>query len=333
MATLLPLPTPTSSAPATAEGSGLFSRPAEGAAHVSTPASHALAAPRDVDPQLALPGFSLNARPLRGRILELSGHTGPTGRTSVAVSLVVAQQRAGEPVVWIESTDGELYPPDLAAAGVDLDALVIVRIPCKEGADGLCKAAEWLLRSGGFGLVVMDFRDRLPTQSAWQSRLSGLLRRHDAQLCVLSESEAAAPSLGAMVGLRVAPERRRKQRRAVGGIAAKRVQSPPPTPEPVPGDDVGDGVDFVLEHPVLKNKLGLVGQPHAEARRAPPGLEDLESLTPSPQMSLFAAPERVGPPVVAIPPLRTRPVPVAAKRINSVRTETPADTDGEPDAH
>jgi recombination protein RecA len=165
--------------------------------------------------------------------------------------------------VWIEPTDGSLYPPDLAAAGVDLDALVIVRVPTKEGPEGLCRVAEWLVRSGGFGLLVMDLMGRAPAaQSAWQTRLSGLLRRHDAQLCVLSDSEAAAPSLGAMVALRLEPQRQRSE----------------------------DG-SFLLSQHVLKNKLGVINGPSPERRRAPAGLEALpvEDTAEVAQLSLFDA--------------------------------------------
>jgi recombination protein RecA len=177
--------------------------------------------------------------------------------------MLLAKQHEGESVVWIEPTDGPLYPPDLAAAGVDLDALVIVRVPTKEGPEGLCRVAEWLVRSGGFGLVVMDLMGRTPAaHNPWQTRLSGLLRRHDAQLCVLSDSETQAPSLGAMVALRLEPQRQRDE----------------------------DGT-FVLSQRVLKNKLGALETPSSERRRAPAGLEVLPILAqlgdPLAQLSLF----------------------------------------------
>jgi recombination protein RecA len=234
-------------------------------------------APRGKHTQLALPGVAVvteatsgtavaaankplawQGQALAGRIIELSGST---GRTSTAVSMLLAAQREGEAVVWIEPTDGALYPPDLAAAGVDLDALVIVRVPTKEGPEGLCRVAEWLVRSGGFGLLVMDLMGRAPAaQSPWQTRLSGLLRKHDAQLCVLSDSQAAAPSLGAMVALRLEPQRQRDE----------------------------DG-SFVLSHRILKNKLGVAHGPAPERRRAPAGLEVLPTFgtVPVAQLSLF----------------------------------------------
>ena len=289
-------------------------------------------ASRGKQTQLALPGVPVAvtvteateaakaSRPLRwqgealaGRIIELSGST---GRTSTAVSMLLAAQRAGEAVVWIEPTDGSLYPPDLVAAGVDLDALVIVRVPTKEGPEGLCRVAEWLVRSGGFGLLVMDLMGRAPAaQSPWQTRLSGMLRRHDAQLCVLSDSEAAAPSLGAMVALRLEPQRQRDE----------------------------DG-SFLLSHRILKNKLGVAHGPAPERRRAPAGLEALpvEDTANAAQLSLFDglfvrdAAEETTPqlpffaPVTALPVappvvLRTK---LAAKRV-TLRPASP-ESEGQP---
>lgn len=280
-------------------------------------------APRGKQTQLALPGVPVamteaapgseplawQGKALAGRIIELSGST---GRTSTAVSMVLAAQREGEAVVWIEPTDGALYPPDLVAAGVDLDALVIVRVPTKEGPEGLCRVAEWLVRSGGFGLLVMDLMGRAPAaQSPWQTRLSGLLRKHDAQLCVLSDSEAAAPSLGAMVALRLEPQRQRDE----------------------------DG-SFLLSHHILKNKLGVAHGPAPERRRAPAGLEALpvEDTAEVAQLSLFdalpAQDEHATLPLFA--PVTTLPLapPVvlreklAAKRV-SLRPES-SESEGQP---
>lgn len=282
-------------------------------------------APRGKQTQLALPGVPVatteavegnkplawQGKALAGRIIELSGST---GRTSTAVSMLLAAQREGEAVVWIEPTDGSLYPPDLVAAGVDLDALVIVRVPTKEGPEGLCRVAEWLVRSGGFGLLVMDLMGRAPAaQSPWQTRLSGLLRKHDAQLCVLSDSEAAAPSLGAMVALRLEPQRQRDE----------------------------DG-SFLLSHHILKNKLGVAHGPAPERRRAPAGLEALpvEDTAEVAQLSLFDAlpahEEHATPTLPLFAPVTALPVapPVvlreklAAKRV-SLRSES-SESEGQP---
>jgi hypothetical protein len=54
--------------------------------------------------------------------------------------------------------------------------------------------------------VVIDFARGIPKgELAWQSRLSGLVRMHDARAVLLTPSLAHEPSLGPMVSLRVEP--------------------------------------------------------------------------------------------------------------------------------
>ncbi|CAN5902705.1 hypothetical protein BH11MYX2_BH11MYX2_21190 [soil metagenome] len=95
---------------------------------------------------------------LRGRLVEISGANGTAALTSV-IDLVHDAQTQGEPVAWIVPTavderGGMFYPPDAADCGIDLAALVIVRTANPAAAG---RAAERLMRSGAFGLVVIDF--------------------------------------------------------------------------------------------------------------------------------------------------------------------------------
>ena len=71
----------------------------------------------------AIPGPATVRAPLAdqigaGRLVEISSPSA-TGRLTTAVSLVIHAQRAGEPCAWIQPEGGLLYPPDLAASGVD----------------------------------------------------------------------------------------------------------------------------------------------------------------------------------------------------------------------
>lgn len=143
----------------------------------------------------------------RGRITELRG--GPrAASTSMAVQVLLASQREGDPVAWIQPRGGELYPPDLAAAGVDLGALLVVHAPPEDRAS-LPKAAELALRTGAFGAVVLDLsRVRPPRGDAWLGRLASLSREHDCRCVLLGPPEASA-SLGPLVSLRLALRRRR----------------------------------------------------------------------------------------------------------------------------
>src|SRR5262245_63854142 len=88
---------------------------------------------------------------LGGRLVELSAQ-GAVATLTCAVGLVLEAQVQAEPVAWIAIAGTSFYPPDLADSGVDLAALVVVRAP--KLLSGV-RAAERLLRSGAFGLVVL----------------------------------------------------------------------------------------------------------------------------------------------------------------------------------
>jgi recombination protein RecA len=137
---------------------------------------------------------------LRGRLVELSAR-GATATLTTAIELVIEAQLAGEPVAWIALASGTFYPPDAADSGVDLAALVVIRAPDPVAC---ARAAERLLRSGAFGLVVIDYgaaTAELPT--AHQGRLVTLAQSHDAAVVCLTEKSGESPSLGSLVSLRV----------------------------------------------------------------------------------------------------------------------------------
>src|SRR5262245_7284003 len=93
-----------------------------------------------------------------GRMIEVSG-VGAAARHTTAAALVREAQQGGGRTVWIQPEGGSLVPPDLAEAGVDLQALVVVHVPKDRGEVGLARAAELLLRSGAIGLVVLDLSE------------------------------------------------------------------------------------------------------------------------------------------------------------------------------
>ena len=140
---------------------------------------------------------------ITGRFVEISG-TGSTTGLTLAFRLALEAQRQREPVAWITPRESSFYPPDAAEGGVDLEALVIVRVP---DAKGIPRAADRLVRSGGFGLVVLDLAGAgIPTPL--QARLAGLAQKHHAALVCLTEKAARAPSLGSLVSLRVHAQRK-----------------------------------------------------------------------------------------------------------------------------
>jgi recombination protein RecA len=159
-----------------------------------------------------------------GKIVELCA--GPAGaRTSAAAMVLRAAQEEGDPVAWVLPSDGPAggpFPPDLAAAGIDLEALLVVRVPAVAAAE-LARAVELVLRTGAFGAVILDLSALAAgtmLRASWQGRLLGLAREHTCRVVVLAPSEASA--LGPLVSLRfdvrraaVAPGRFRVEARVV----------------------------------------------------------------------------------------------------------------------
>lgn len=165
----------------------------------------------------------------RGVVVELAPAAAGAQTTVAALSLLQCQ-REGAPVAWVEAESGTAYPPDLAQLGLDLQALLWVRVPDAAGASAIPKAAELLLRTGAFGGLVLDVHPRrLPRGGAWLSRLAALVREHRAR-CVIVVSDASGrsgrgaegqsagstgagstggASLGPGIGLRLRARRRR----------------------------------------------------------------------------------------------------------------------------
>jgi recombination protein RecA len=148
-----------------------------------------------VNPQ-PLPQWKLSS--FASRLTELS--SSPAGSPlTLAFRLVLDAQRRGEPAAWIGRRDAPFYPPDAADTGVDLAAFAVV---WAGDAIAAAKAADLLVRSGAFGLVVLDLgRDaRLPMHAT--ARLALLAKQHDAAVVCLTGKDAARPSLGPLVSLR-----------------------------------------------------------------------------------------------------------------------------------
>ncbi len=177
---------------------------------------------------------------LSGRLVEVSG-----GRSSASLTLVfrlvLEAQRRSEPVVWISDRDSVFFPPDAAETGVDLKALAVVWTGRTLDA---ARAADHLLRSGGFGLVVVDLGLRqasLPLHA--QMRLAGLAKKHDCALVCITEKESTHPSIGSLVSLRADTARTERQ-----------------------------GTRYRCEVRILKDKRRGPGWSHAEVCHGPDGL-------------------------------------------------------------
>ncbi len=174
------------------------------------------------------------------RLTEISASRAGAPLT-LAFRLVLDAQRRGEPAAWIGRKDAPFYPPDAADTGVDLAALAVV---WTQDAIAAAKVADLLVRSGAFGLVVLDMggEARLPMHAT--SRLAMLAKQHGAAIVCLTDKEAARPSLGPLVSLRAHTASRAR----------------------------GEGGRFRCEAVALKDKRGGKTWNIAEVCRGPDGL-------------------------------------------------------------
>lgn len=143
-----------------------------------------------------------------GRLCELSG-TEATAVLTFAVGLVGEAQRRGDPVAWLTRRESSFYPPDVAATGVDLGALAVIWVPSALDA---ARTADLLMRSGAFGLVIMDLGRDCDLPLAAQSRLTALAKRHDTALVCLTYKDRQQPSVGSLVSLRAEATRTGRDR-------------------------------------------------------------------------------------------------------------------------
>jgi recombination protein RecA len=142
---------------------------------------------------------------IAGRFIEISASADSASLTLV-FGLVRGAQERGEPVGWVTSQESFFYPPDVAHFGVDLSALAVIRVL---DAANIPRVGEKLLRSGGFGLIVLDL-GVADIPIPLQSRLTGLAQHHCTGLVCLTEKQSKTFSLGSLVSLRVHAERRRR---------------------------------------------------------------------------------------------------------------------------
>ena len=141
-------------------------------------------------------------RELSGRLVELSGGADAASLTA-AFGLVLEAQLAGDRAAWVSLPGSSFFPPDVADGGIDLSVLPVVRVPDARAAG---RAADHLLRSGGFGLVVIDLANGAANSALIPvpllTRLLGLARAHDAAVIVLTKKSHDAPSLHSLISLR-----------------------------------------------------------------------------------------------------------------------------------
>jgi len=142
---------------------------------------------------------------LRGRFVEITSSANSAALTAAA-GLIRDAQHEGDPVAWISTGESFFYPPDAAAFGIDLRALAVVRVP---KATDIGRAADRVIRSGAFGLVVLDLGKQGTLPMPLQGRLVGLAQKHQAVALCLTSKSSDAQSIGSMISLRVECRRER----------------------------------------------------------------------------------------------------------------------------
>lgn len=139
-----------------------------------------------------------------GRLVEITGAEDSAALTMTA-RLVLDAQRTGEQAAWIAPADSLFFAPDLLEGGVDLDTLVVIRVP---DASAGARAADKLVRSGAFGLVILDTGSDQRVPTPLLARLASLAQRNHTALVFLTQRTGTS-SLGSLISLRVRARRQR----------------------------------------------------------------------------------------------------------------------------
>ena len=155
---------------------------------------------------------------LAGRLIELRS-TAVTAVLTAGLSLVHKAQVRLEPAVWVTSTESIFFPVDAETWGIDLRALAVVRVP---GIMAMLKASDKLIRSGAFGLIILDFVSLWPPSMekgdkkagalshislTQQSRFLGLAQQHQTAMVFLTSMHCSLSAASSLVSLRGEVER------------------------------------------------------------------------------------------------------------------------------
>ena len=165
--------------------------------------------------EVAKPTPTWSLELLCGRLVELSTR-GEQGALSFASTLIRESQQRGELAAWVGVRWSTFYPPDMAAAGIDLEQFPVIAL---EDTSDIPRASEALLRSGAFALLVLDFGMKSKQQSKQrsmkdpfplplQTRLAGLAKAKRCTLLALTHKSPRESSLGSLVSVRAHSQRR-----------------------------------------------------------------------------------------------------------------------------
>ena len=146
-----------------------------------------------------------NLKEVEGRLVEISDPH-PIAALSFAFLLLRDAQANGSHTAWIGSLQSTFYPPDTELNGINLRNLPVLRM-----VDTQCmgRAAETLLRSGAFQLVLLDLGRNHSVPVARLAQLNGLARKHNACILFLTEKQFTGQSIGPLISLHAHTSRER----------------------------------------------------------------------------------------------------------------------------
>jgi recombination protein RecA len=158
---------------------------------------------RDLAPPAAKSGksFSWTVSTLAGRLCELSTEPGSPWLTLIS-RLILDAASSGEPAAWVTASTDIFYPPDFDANRIDLGSLPVVFAPDARRAS---RAAEHLVRSGAFGLVILHI-DGQRLSNAVLGRLGSLADQYNAAMLIVTSAAASRrenDTLGSLISLRL----------------------------------------------------------------------------------------------------------------------------------
>ena len=135
---------------------------------------------------------------LIGLVAEISEEV-PSGAVTVAADIIVEAQCRNEPVAWVAGTDSIFFPPDFHERGIDLSAVSVIRAG---GEAESLMAAEWLIKSGAWGLVIVDVDCQWNISDASLFRIQKVAGRNLCAAVFLTRKRCHDPSLGSGIALR-----------------------------------------------------------------------------------------------------------------------------------
>lgn len=155
-----------------------------------------------------------------GRLCEIQG---AAPALTFAVQLIREAQANRQPVAFVSSKESTFYIPDLISNGIDLESLVCIQTDTARFKNAIARSADHLLRSGAFGLVLLDMHhEKRHIPMPLLTRLSGLCRKHECATLFLRSPQRAESGLGSLISLRLEVERDDDETLIVTSIKDKR---------------------------------------------------------------------------------------------------------------